>query len=154
MSDFYAWMQEELERAAREELREYLLSAATGWVAGDGVSTSEYLNRLDKLTWVGRYAAAIGQDRATTVRAEVVAVHLDELAAQAKLAVPATVVDAWRTAAMASLAEGEPLASADRGESCSAAVVREGLLWLHRVRYDRDLFDQSGLPESFWAGWQ
>jgi hypothetical protein len=152
MNVFQAWVQEELERAVREEAREYLLRAATAWVAGDGVSACENMHRLKDLGWLDRLSDAVGWDRAHAIRCEVVAVHLRELAAQARLAVPADVVDAWHTVMLASITRKEPLAASDGDGFDHSEAVREGLLWLYKVKYDRDLFDQSGLPESYWCG--
>ncbi len=152
MNDFQAWVQEELERAVREEAREFLLRAATAWVAGDGVSACENKHRLEDLDWLDRLSDAVGRDRARVIRKEVAVAHMEELAAHARLAVPAGVVDAWHTVMLAALSKSEPPAASDDDGVDPAEAVREGLLWLYKVRYDRDLFDQSGLPESYWCG--
>ncbi len=128
MNEFHVWVQKELGRAVREEMREYLLASATAWVAGDGVSTDEYMHRLEELDWLDRLIDAVGRDRARLILGEVVTAHLEELAAQARLVLPAAVVDAWHTAVLAMTTGTEPSAASDDDGFDAAEAVRQGLL--------------------------
>jgi hypothetical protein len=115
-------------------------------VAGGSITSADYIRREEELGWIGAPVEAVDED--ISIQAEVVAVHSDELAARARLAVPGEVADAWVARGRIARNGTELPVLTDEGQVDPANAFRHGPQWLFRVRCGRHLFGQSGYPNQ------